>query len=407
MTDHQGHQTDREIAAPIITLIHGTWARGADWTQEHSFFRQRLQEKLRTPVNFRRFEWSGRNSHAQRLQAGKALGESLRKEFKATPQSTHVVIAHSHGGVVAHYALQDDQLQARIDGLICLATPFLEVRPRHLPRPLFWTVGLYLTIALLEIVAIFLHRIGATSNPHLSTDPLLLVLLLIGALAIVPPALLLVTSLLMGRDARFSLWEFLKGPRPAQSELVNALRLPVLGTKKLLIVRPRGDEASGVLISSQFSAWILSEIWRYLDAALLMVKRMARVAGIVLVIALGIWFLAFMMMGWNIGIIPKSFAGLNLLLGVGIELIGWFACFILGLILFSQFPFGFDAMCMSLELETTAEASPPGEAHVFQVSTTEPRLPNAKGLAHSRIYENEDVVDAIADWINSRRRSSS
>jgi hypothetical protein len=402
MADHKGSQTGHEIAALIITLIHGTWARGADWTQEHSFFQERLREKLRKPVTFRRFEWSGGNSHTQRLQAGKALGKYLRTEFEASPQATHVLIAHSHGGNIAHYALQDGQLLARLDGLVCLATPFLQVRPRHLPWSLFWPVGLYSAVTLLAVVGKLLYRSGLVTNATWSLDSRLFALLLIGVLPIVAVVLVLLTSLLKGTYERFDLREFLK-TRPERSELLKFLRLPMLGTKKLFVVRPSADEASGVLTTSQFFAWSLSRIWSCLDAAFLRAERAFMWILYGLVVGVVIWFAAFMLLHRDIPFFGVAFAGASMFGGLVTELVGCVASFIVGLILCSQSPFGFDAMYMSFELETIAEASPPGEARVLQVSMPEHRLLNTKGLAHSRIYENEDVVDAIADWINNQR----
>ncbi len=398
MTDQKDPQTDHEIPTYIITLIHGTWAREAGWTHEGSVFQRRLQEKLNRPLNFRRFEWSGRNSHTHRLHAGEELSKYLRTEFEGAPQSRHVVIAHSHGGNVALYALQDDQLRARIDGLVCLATPFLQVRPRRLPRGLFVIAGLYLVLALFVLVANLIYVSGLSSNPKLSPYPLLLGLLLTGALPLLPPMFLLLWSLRKGRDERFGLWAFLK-TRRERSELVESLRLPVLDTTKLLIVRPTGDEASGALTASQFLTWILSRIWTFLDFAYSRVERALQATLLVFVLSVLIWILASTLLDWEKLVLlfenhlqwvpwlttiftnlPKLMAWL-IVFGQSVLLpsFGWFACSILGLVLFSHYPFGFDAMLLSFELETTAEVSPPGEARVFQVSMPEPRLPNANG----------------------------
>lgn len=422
MTDQKDPQTDHGIPAYIITLIHGTYAREAGWTHKGSVFRRRLEEKLNTPLNFRRFEWSGGNSHTHRLHAGEELSEYLRTEFEGAPQSRHVVIAHSHGGNVALYALQDDELRARIDGLVCLATPFVEVRPRHLRRRLLVVAGIYVAAAILGTAGGFI----VYGSRLLSGLPgLFLGLFWTGSLPFLPPMFLLLWSLLKERDEHLGLWKFLK-TRRGRSELVESLRLPVLDTRKLLIVRPSGDEASGVLAASQFLTWILRRIWNFWDFAYSRVDRAFTATYLFVSLGLLIWFLAFTLLPWDkldylftnhlqwvlwLATIFKThfpkllMAWLIAFTAFVLLPFGWFACFILGLIWSSHYAFGFDAMLLSFESETTAEASPPGEARVFQVSTPEPHLPNAT-LAHSRIYENEDVVNAIADWIKSQGHGS-
>ena len=48
----------------------------------------------------------------------------------------HGIVAHSHGGNVALYALRDVALRRKIDGVVTLGTPFIHCRPRPLEGPL-------------------------------------------------------------------------------------------------------------------------------------------------------------------------------------------------------------------------------------------------------------------------------
>ena len=52
------------------------------------------------------------------------------------PALAHFLVAHSHGGNVALSALKNKAVRRSIDGLVCLATPFLFSRRRQLPARL-------------------------------------------------------------------------------------------------------------------------------------------------------------------------------------------------------------------------------------------------------------------------------
>jgi hypothetical protein len=120
----------------MITLVHGTWARDATWTQRGSSLRTELSERLGEDVVFMPFIWSGRNSHRARLIAAKSLQEHILKLHHEFPRACHVVIAHSHGGNIALYALRNRDVAAAVAGLVTLATPFIVITARPLERPL-------------------------------------------------------------------------------------------------------------------------------------------------------------------------------------------------------------------------------------------------------------------------------
>jgi hypothetical protein len=106
-----------------IILVHGTWGRGFFpkcrevslyppnkrwWFEEDSPFRARLDGALKNASldwSVRSFLWSGANSVRARNSAAKELSECLRKDLK-DPDTTAVIIAHSHGGNLALRALQ-------------------------------------------------------------------------------------------------------------------------------------------------------------------------------------------------------------------------------------------------------------------------------------------------------------
>jgi len=125
-----------------ITLVHGTFAANSDWVTEDESsapegFRGRLKSKLGEDTSFCVPKpWGSASffgkykdlTNSARLNGAENLKQELLQHEKVEGEK-HFLLAHSHGGNVAMYALQDKQVQQRVDGLICMATPFMEHRP--------------------------------------------------------------------------------------------------------------------------------------------------------------------------------------------------------------------------------------------------------------------------------------
>jgi hypothetical protein len=135
----------------FITLVHGTWPRGGWrdvfltpfygrwpggfvpknlWFAKGSEFRNRLTDALSKrglSAQISPFLWSGANSVRERDRAAHQLVEHIRAKQSDYPNSTQVVIAHSHGGNVVLRAL--DQLGVTGDEIfiVTIATPFVEI----------------------------------------------------------------------------------------------------------------------------------------------------------------------------------------------------------------------------------------------------------------------------------------
>jgi hypothetical protein len=138
---------DEARRAVVAELVHGTWARNAPWTRDGSCFREQLAKQIGAPVEFRRFCWSGVNSHTHRMEAARRLQEYLTRSVTIDhPNATHFVVAHSHGGNIACYALRDDTLRQAVRGVICLGTPFLHVQGSPLPRNLLTAAKIVLVV---------------------------------------------------------------------------------------------------------------------------------------------------------------------------------------------------------------------------------------------------------------------
>src|ERR1051325_1503123 len=86
---------------PVVTLVHGIYAREAAWTKPDSALSTALTE---AGCVVRPFAWSGRNSHRARTRAAHDLTDHLRGEMAKNPKGRFWIIAHSHGGNVALHA---------------------------------------------------------------------------------------------------------------------------------------------------------------------------------------------------------------------------------------------------------------------------------------------------------------
>jgi hypothetical protein len=56
--------------------------------------------------------------------------QTLRAHLSKHPDAAHVLIAHSHGGNVCLAALNDKHTRQAVSALVCLSTPFINVRAR-------------------------------------------------------------------------------------------------------------------------------------------------------------------------------------------------------------------------------------------------------------------------------------
>lgn len=118
----------------VVTLVHGTFARGAPWTQDGSILRKRIADEMATQneqVIFGRFDWSGRNTHKARVKAGYELANHIRDLRKSCPNCRHFIIAHSHGGNVALLAHKHLEPQHHATGIATLGTPFITAKVRN------------------------------------------------------------------------------------------------------------------------------------------------------------------------------------------------------------------------------------------------------------------------------------
>jgi hypothetical protein len=201
----------------LVTLVHGTWAPNPEWTLEASPLCQSLKTLLGDVV-FERFTWSGKNSHHARSKAAECLQEHIRRCASLYAERSHILIAHSHGGNVCLYALRAPDIDAAIQGVICLSTPFILCRDRGMADKL-----------LAPTMLLYIAGVVAIKEAFSSHS------LRLSALAIVLLALLVIGHGVAGWLLRARLLS------PASYKLAS------LRPDRLLVVRAAGDEASAAL----------------------------------------------------------------------------------------------------------------------------------------------------------------
>ena len=432
------HAADGDRLPVVVTLVHGTFGRlpGADagWTRPGSLLRERLAAALGRDAVFLPFRWSGMNWPSARYAAAGRLREHFRATAERYPGLGQYVIAHSHGGNVALYALRDAQRDDAGDagdalprGAVCLSTPFIAAQPR--PVTLLRFIATY-TVVLVTCFAVVATLMGRLLAPRLAA---------IDTASPVLRALLLNEVWLEFALCAVLAWY-------ATNALVTLARrrherIAVTGvTVPIRIFRSIGDEATAVLVTSSLLAWLGTLAWRAASAltlvvtgacsalllgallppvgALLLAERllggsalqrrlgaMARsrrvlavVAALGTMIAFGAW--GYLFAGTRFGALDTSYA--TAVAALVLAIVSFAALSGLGYGLTAPF------------LEVTAETTPVGswEVHLFAARAwtagdrdpgpAAARVVAPASLSHSAAYVDEGVLGAIAAWIRQR-----
>jgi hypothetical protein len=229
-TNPEQRTEKREHPDYAITLVHGTWADTRGWVAPGSVLRRELEARLGSVV-FREFPWTSAHTHAARTEAGVRLARFVRGGQGQYPEARHFIIGHSHGGIVALYAMRDAAADKVVSGIITLATPFVSGRRRRF-RPYVGAITFLLIAAPVVAGALVL----AAMWPR---QPVLLTWVLGGAF-------LTITA-----DRPLSKW-LIGVVRRWQSEIIAALQPPPIDPSRLLILCSRGDEVHGWLRAWDF-----------------------------------------------------------------------------------------------------------------------------------------------------------
>jgi len=452
-------QRDNEITCPtmpfcsvqkyVFTLVHGTWGRSWPfrflakisgsrlWFEEGSAFQTALKARLPGAAMFT-FNWSGSNSHSARQDAGRALAERLEKCCAEHADARHFIIAHSHGGNVACYALRDnDKLRSQISGVICLATPFVDVRPRHLGfiEKMSWIV--------INFIAFALACLGIGMQ----------LVYILGITEVWAPYVIGIPSFLCFAGAIWLVSTF----ESRCMTIAKEMALPYKVLPALLLVRTAADEASIMLVMCQVGSWLLRRITDLIVLPVLIAERLVKWLG--LTIASTIGFLTFVSIGgiplmlleekygrnlliqqigtwtvvalafvfrkfikrvgpytvslWLLSIyviflLPLAYMSIGSLTSLERYDYYWYAAYILPFVvcgggcIFSTLVLGARFAPAYIYLDIAIEASPPGDHLISQFALEGDVKERARILLnHSISYQKPEVVERLSKWVES------
>jgi hypothetical protein len=166
------------------------------------------------------------------MEAAKKLADALNENLESYPDAAHFVIAHSHGGNLALYALHDARLQERLSGIICMNTPFISATRRDAEQLFFG----------LRVLVIIVYGVWAASGFAVIAGGWdergavgAIVFALAMLLALVLAALVCRWLLRLGR--RFQSWL-----RQQREKVIANVALPNIGCPKIMCLWTAGDE---------------------------------------------------------------------------------------------------------------------------------------------------------------------
>lgn len=399
-------QTTELAIAPhvVVTLVHGTFARRADWTLPSSRLCRSISESAHGPVRFEQFLWSGWNAVTSRRRGVERLTSHLAALLARWPHAQHFVIGHSHGGNIAFQALRDGTVESRIAGVVCLSTPFLCAAPRNLgpvgPIAIWWfpvVVALFCLAPAVELLpAEFESAAGGVA-----------IILALGAGFFISPWV-----------TRFA------------GTVSESLRYPNVPPHKVLIVRSFGDEASAALGAAYMISWIADLIWsttsRFFGALLTTVEtwRSALIKHWRLLVPVCVVLIGFASLSLATaasgswlevsGIV--AIAILAILLAILVR--GGYVAALLGALLIAALATpsflvigalgiatGPELLIAALLCRVTAESAPPGGGWtVWQVPRNPWNTHAGAFLMHSTTYDDEESLVILSHWLAEREQ---
>jgi hypothetical protein len=368
----------------LVTLVHGTWARGFFsrrqrqnrrplWFEEGSPFLARFSDELGDiPHKIAPLLWTGENSIFVRDQTAHVLAEHLSGEHAEHPEASQLIIAHSHGGNIALGAIH--HLKQRHGSWSCaesanplvvtMATPFVEVYPADFGgRPNF--------VRVVVVIAVMYLQMFSLIGQVYILEPLLERYFSVTFYTLVAVNICCFVFILWWG------WWWLRRRVSARRNRVQALNdATQLGepasAQRLLIIRAIDDEASLVLA--------LGTILNYLTT-------------ISIVTVFFLFGLFLFVTSW----VAKEVFKAAFLPMAG----GWVVLTILlsGMLAVSRLAHGSELAASPMECQINTQSTP--DAVGLSRIVTLVRRTYVSSLRHG-IYDHTDCAKAISDWVRSQ-----
>lgn len=377
----------------LITLVHGTFAKGAAWTREGSALHGALAKGLGSAARVQYFDWSGRNTHQARLVAGKELAAFLTKSASDYPDAKRVTIAHSHGGNIALYARRHASEPAASDHVVCLATPFIRCQMRK-RLPLFTQLAwLFVCLYLAFLIFAMGASIVSTFIPGLIREAV--------APYVVVGGYALVFVVLYGAVRRYL--------RRRSVALANDLTWAAPGTLNLLTVAYTRDEARAYLSVLDTATTGFSRfIWQV--AGLLFAPVLIYVAVAIYMqvyrpdIFYGPYFSTSAIAAWD-----TPYYAFVIGFYIAFVLLGGLCGYLLTMLRGNPYGYGWERPSTTMLLDIDATDLPEGletvAAEHFRIELGD--FGKRGGLAHSLVYEDARMLEKIVSWIKGSPAAAS
>lgn len=387
----------------VITLVHGTWARTADWTFAESELCSALTAEVGN-ILFQRFCWSGRNSMRARRYASWQCALFLWRSVRKYPSAGHFVIAHSHGGTVVLNALRP-RLVERLSGVVLLATPVIVTRDRRL------------------------DRMSRRLLPFLGVSPLLVSWFVIGS----TPLTILSLSWAVAMLASFLRWPEIQRWLDHVLPDVDFEPIP---RSKIIFVRAMADEAFSAIVAAHMISWIITkavtlpirfygfgaeELARWKSA----IAEHGLIIGGIIAGWFLLWFGIIQLIKWELAVTSDrlyELATIAIAVPLGLAIF-WFAIRLLtlafvyillplallplfGIAALTGLAIGPEMMIAAIAKEMTVEPCPPGTWRVAVIPDPHSGSDGEENaLQHSVVYRSSSALATISLWIKERAPS--
>lgn len=382
--------TSGSTAQVRVLLIHGTFSRNARWTAPGSAFIAKVAARL-APCTIERLLWSGDNSSGERIKAA----HRARRWIAEQTASRIYIIGHSHGGYIAALAASmaaDPRVR-----VITMSTPFFNIVAQPIHTAASKIDGLddscrfLLVLGLMLLMFVFPVTLSAMGLDRRSGA-----FFVLPALSLVYP----VVCIVFWKRIRPTLKAMFRHLNACAGQLSEVSRI-TLSAEQLTVCRAAGDEASGVLAVSQVACWILLTIQKMAATLNRYIRRleffisnsiMQKVPGLLVIAALifmAVYFRADPLV--KLVVIPPVAIGLfclfrlfSIIVEVLLAIPVWVLSFVVNL------PFGVELAIRSWIISISVEATPVGRWNSLLVNNIN------SSLAHSALYEQEEIFDEIA-----------
>jgi pimeloyl-ACP methyl ester carboxylesterase len=377
--------TESEKRVRIVIPVHGTWSKRAHWCRPDSKLMETIAANASEEIDIYSFNWSGANRVGARLKAGSDLVDHIlsRLSFweKQGYEATCVLIGHSHGGTVALYACKNEQLRSKVNGVLCMSTPFLHFR--------YSVVASYLAFFLNAVWATLL-QICLTISLYLFTG--------LGSFESFALSFIVTISFFIGYCLYH--WRFRNRILEARVRKADELSLPILPQGKLRIFAFSGDEASSALQMVNFWNWLTVRI----------------VAGMLLPFAVLSWYkFSLVVVLWLVCLFISSGA-----LGLTLQVLFWGGgsiCIIAIVRASLTLLNGFDLFLLQKDMLVSVEPLPHDgvgtvrlfslmdeaidHRSIFSSDLGKTFAKHTFTVLHSKIYDHGPAVDEISAWVTN------